>query len=56
MNKVYQEFKERFGLEGALLIGGMTLGFASVGLVLGTVVALNMKPAMIFIENNKEEN
>ena len=55
MNGIYQDFKERFGMEGVAIIGACTLTFAGLGFIIGTAVALNIKPAIIVIEPiNKE--
>ena len=56
MNELYLDFKERFGMEGIAIIGASTVIFAGIGFLIGTTAALNLKPAMIVIENNKEEN
>ena len=54
MNDVYQDFKERFVMEGIAIIGACTLTFAGLGFIIGTAVALNIKPAVIIIDNVKE--
>lgn len=54
MNAVYQDFKKRFGLDGLVIMGTSTLIFAGIGLGIGTMIAMNLHPAVIVLDEIKE--
>lgn len=53
MNALYQDFKERFGMEGLVITAATAIVGLGIGACVGIAISLNIKPAVVIIEDFK---